>query len=299
MFVDSGQLRWNAKIPELFPDITNIHPQFVDTTLSDLLAHRSGIGEDSLEQMLAGRDLDYPRAVELFLPNSLSVTQQRQGLAAVVFAHAPVYKPGSEFRYSNWNYIVAASIVERLSGLSWEDLIRSRIFEPLLMTSAGFGVPTSPGKVDQPWDHDAQTPLVASPAHPDVDIPQIFGPSSTIHCSLEDWGKFLTLFFDNGRRDLISQASINRITTAASPNGYAFGWFRQRRSGIAGDVLRHNGTNNSVFASALVVPQQDRAYLIVTNTFRLSPNTNVAGPMDQTLTKMAQTFPAIEKQLPP
>ena len=283
MYVDAGELDWDAKISTLFPDIANLHRGFSEVTLAQMLAHRSGIGEG---------DHEYAGAAMLFTANQMTVPQQRKALATVVLQHAPIYAPNSEFRYSNWNYILVGSIVERLSGQSWEDLVRSRIFVPLEMTSGGFGVPASPGMVDHPWDHAGRTPLAPGPANPEVDIPQILGPSSTVYCSLQDWGKFVALFLDGGRRDLISQSAIDRIITPASSNGYAFGWFNQKRKWVEGPALLHNGTNGFVFASALVAPKNRRAYLIVTNTFSVTTDADVVEPIDQTLSKMVKSFSA-------
>ncbi len=43
------------------------------------------------------------------------------------------YKPGRKFDYSNTNYLVLASIVEKVSGTSFSSFLKSNIFEPLQM----------------------------------------------------------------------------------------------------------------------------------------------------------------------
>ena len=43
------------------------------------------------------------------------------------------YKPGRKFDYSNTNYIVLASIVEKVSGTSFSSFLKHNIFEPLQM----------------------------------------------------------------------------------------------------------------------------------------------------------------------
>lgn len=48
------------------------------------------------------------------------------------------FKPGSKFTYSNTNYILLGEIVERASGVSWEDYIRMHIFSAAGMTQSGF-----------------------------------------------------------------------------------------------------------------------------------------------------------------
>jgi CubicO group peptidase (beta-lactamase class C family) len=41
-------------------------------------------------------------------------------------------------------------MLEAISGRSWEDLIREKLWQPLGLTSGGFGAPGTPGQIDQP-----------------------------------------------------------------------------------------------------------------------------------------------------
>lgn len=52
------------------------------------------------------------------------------------------------YEYSNLGYMVAGAMAEKLTGKSWENLMRVKLFNPLGMTSAGFGAPGTPGKID-------------------------------------------------------------------------------------------------------------------------------------------------------
>lgn len=93
-------------------------------TIENLLSHRSG------------------------LPNYLYSfeNKRRQNVAAPTndtvlkwFLEAdslpkPYNRPGKSFNYNNTNFIVLASIIERISKMSYEKFLRTRIFEPLGMT---------------------------------------------------------------------------------------------------------------------------------------------------------------------
>jgi len=46
----------------------------------------------------------------------------------------PYNQPGKSFSYNNSNFIILASIIEKISGMSYEHFLRTRIFEPLGMT---------------------------------------------------------------------------------------------------------------------------------------------------------------------
>ena len=45
------------------------------------------------------------------------------------------FEPGTKWQYSNTNYVIAAAIVERVSGMRFMEFLRARIFTPLKMTS--------------------------------------------------------------------------------------------------------------------------------------------------------------------
>jgi CubicO group peptidase (beta-lactamase class C family) len=74
---------------------------------------------------------------------------QREQLLKHVLQEEPVAKPGTERRYSNASYALAAFVAERRTGRSWETLMAEEVFKPLGMArevSAGPGarsVPTS------------------------------------------------------------------------------------------------------------------------------------------------------------
>ena len=46
------------------------------------------------------------------------------------------FKPGRNFDYSNTGYFVLASIIEKVSGISFADFIKQHIFDPLQMSSS-------------------------------------------------------------------------------------------------------------------------------------------------------------------
>src|SRR3954447_14153439 len=73
----------------------------------------------------------------------LGVIRAERGLEDFVATLATVpleFSPGEAWNYSVSTDVVAL-VVQRLSGLPFEDFLRTRIFEPLGMTNTGFQVP--------------------------------------------------------------------------------------------------------------------------------------------------------------
>jgi CubicO group peptidase (beta-lactamase class C family) len=65
-------------------------------------------------------------------------------------------QPGTRFQYCSRCIVLAACVLERITGQSWEAYTRTHIFAPLGMTMASFGPLGLEQAVDraQPYRHD-------------------------------------------------------------------------------------------------------------------------------------------------
>lgn len=78
-------------------------------------------------------------------------------LEASLKAHEPeqIYEPGTVTAYSNWGVALAACIVERISGESFDDYVHQYIFEPLGMEHSALSVDLS----DNTWVQEKRKEL--------------------------------------------------------------------------------------------------------------------------------------------
>jgi D-alanyl-D-alanine carboxypeptidase len=248
--VEQGKAKWGATVPELFPDLKT-HPAWATTTIEQLMSHRAGVSDPALLNAawsISARTDPRP------------LRDQRRALVAKVFGSPPGGKPGT-FEYANTDFIVAGAAIERIADAPWEDVIRAELFEPLGITTAGFGAPQG----DQPWGHTRDgTPL--DPAGP-ADNPAALGPAGTVHISLQDYAKFVRLFMTDGS-GVLSPDSIRRLTTPPTDEdrSYALGWgtFRSR-PWAKGPVLFHEGSNIFWRIVTLVAPARGIAVVTATN----------------------------------
>ncbi|GAA1943843.1 serine hydrolase domain-containing protein [Kitasatospora viridis] len=92
-------------------------------TVRQLLQHTSGIYNytDDLPQFSSEAG---------FLANRFTTYTPAQ-LVAVAMRHAPAFAPGTGWKYSNTNYILAGMIIDRVTRHSWQDEVRTRIIQPL------------------------------------------------------------------------------------------------------------------------------------------------------------------------
>src|SRR5207248_3810584 len=115
-------------------------------------------------------------------------TSARRLLLTGVTSIPPEAPPDTKFIYSNAGYSIAGHMAEKVTGKSWEDLMREKIFRPLGMTTAGFGAPGTRARNDQPRGHKADGSAVEP--GPGADNPVAIAPANAVHCSISDWAKF-------------------------------------------------------------------------------------------------------------
>jgi len=249
--VERGQLRWNSTLGEIFPDLApQMNPEFQKVTLLQLLSHRAGL----------------PANLDLERYGGTDAPALRLQAAREYLAQKPHSTPGSKYAYSNLGYIIAAAVVEKITGQPWEQAIAKEVFEPLQMKSAGFGGTGTPGQIDQPWPHTADGQPVAKNG-PGMDNPPVMGPAGRIHCSIQDWARFVQdqLRGDRGESALLKPESYQTLHTPPFGNDYALGWGVVDRSWAGGKALNHGGDNTMNFANVWVAPKKDFAILVCVN----------------------------------
>ncbi|MDQ3621558.1 MAG: beta-lactamase family protein [Verrucomicrobiota bacterium] len=256
LFVEQGKLKWETRVEEVFPHWkAKLHPDWREATLEQLLTHRAGAPGDPPPELwrAAWQQRGTPRA-------------QREEFALGVLTRAPEAKPGAKFIYSNQGYAIAGAMLEQLGGKPWEELMRTLLFEPLGMKSAGFGAPGSKARVDHPWGHSAKGSDPQAPG-PKADNPPAIGPAGTVHCSIEDFARYAALHARGEKEGGLGlpAAAFEKLHTP-HPNGeYAFGWGAVKRGWAGGFALTHAGSNTLWFAVVWVAPEKNAAFVAATN----------------------------------
>lgn len=245
IFVDRGTLRWSDTVGGLLKGWT-IDPGFKTVTLDQLIRHEGGVAEQPPDELWK----------QLWTDGA--APGARTSFVKAILAKPPAQKPGT-FVYSNTSYMIAGALLEAKTGKTWEQLMRDELFAKLGMTSCGFGAPGSKDTVDQPWGHDAGgTPIAPGPA---ADNPPGLGPAGTVHCTLEDYGKFLNMIA-TGTPALITPEAMQHLQTARGGQ-YAGGWIVAPAP--QGSLLVHSGSNTMWYATAMVAPAKKVAFVVVTN----------------------------------
>jgi CubicO group peptidase (beta-lactamase class C family) len=251
-FIDQGKLTWETRLDKIFPEFApHFHPGFKDVTLLHLLTHSSGIPTN----------MDYNRILK-----EGSVQKQRLILLKEALEKQPEHPLGTKNIYSNTGYIILGAALEKVSGSTWENLIQTEIFSPLQMRTAGFGGTGTLGRIDQPWGHySSGKPTKIN--GPTMDNGPFLGPAGRVHCSIEDWSKFIAdqLRGARGQDGLLKSATYTKLLKPFIGNRFACGWGLTKNDIVGDTVLSHAGTNTMNYSYAVIAPSQDFAVLICTN----------------------------------
>ncbi len=262
LLVQDGRLHWDTPLGEVFAGrAAAMHPQWRTVTLEQLLSHRGGAPDMAwLEQQhIWGQAWNFGG----------TPWEARRLLLDQVTAQAPPAKPGSQYIYSNAGYAFAGAMLEEVMKHPWEELITERLFGPLGMASAGFGVPATPRYINQPWGH-VFTNGVPSPVAPgpDADNPPAIGPAGTVHCSAPDLARYVGFQLSGARGEpglLLRPESFSRLHHDPDGDGYALGWNEGRRDWAQGRTLSHTGSNNQWYSNVWLAPERNWACLVLTN----------------------------------
>ncbi len=257
LLVEDGLLHWDDPVIDHLPEFRLPDPWVTrEATIRDLLGHRLGQGQDNFT--------DYKSN----LTREQVVHQMRYLRQAVPFR--------SEAFYNNYGMVTAGVIVERLTGLTWEEFIERRIFAPLGLRDSYADITRVPD------------PATACDAHADFgdgkvvtfphdEIPGL-APAGSIVASLRDVASFMDVFAAGGT-GLLSPNSVRELHKPGAlfdPLGplvrsridanfiaYGMGWFCHDFHGHA--VFEHTGSIMGFSALGMVVPALDLSLVVLAN----------------------------------
>ena len=255
--VDEGKLDWDKPVTTFLPDFQLYDPNATALiTPRDLVTHRSGL----------------PRHDLLWYNN---FTDSRENVVSRLRYLEPNEQLRAKFQYNNLMFLTAGYLVEHVTGLSWEDNVRERIFAPLGMTNSNFSVLESQKSSDFALPYREEDDKIEKIPFRDITM---VGPAGSINSSLNDMAKWVKLHLGSGKvgdRQLIGAATLADLHVARMPLGapperpeilpvgYALGWFVDVYRGHT--RVHHGGNIDGFSALVTLLPQDDLGMVVLTN----------------------------------
>lgn len=222
--VEAGAIGWDTPLGAVLADVPRHHRKL---TAIDLLSHHAGLAKD------------------IPLPALFAMPQQetdartsRARYAQMALAMPRAGKPRRRFLYSNAGYVLAAHMLETVSNLPFEVLLRREVLVPLGLGSAGFGPPGSADSHNQPWGHDGGVAVFA-------DNPAAMAPAGGLHLTAADLASYLAAH--RHRAPLLRPESWAQLHRPRFGSQMALGWFVDPDGS-----LWHNGSNTRWYAEVLI-----------------------------------------------
>jgi D-alanyl-D-alanine carboxypeptidase len=244
MLVEEGKVNLDKPISQYLPDLPS---QWQSLTLRQLLNHTAGISE---EGYIRGR-------------------RQLQEFFKLVKPELD-FPAGESFSYSNSGYFLAGLIIERMSGKTYSDFMRERIFTPLGMQQTQAKLTALPTLASAyTWEG----------RHIKGDLPakSIFDSAANTELTVYSAGNIISTANDMtkwvqalDRGKLLRASSYQQLWTSGSlknghQTGYGLGWFVGKTNGHP--YTLHSGAIVGGHATAVVRYPQDRlAVIVLSNT---------------------------------
>lgn len=193
----------------------------------------------------------------------------------------PVYPFRTKWGYCNAGFLIAGKCIERISGKSWEDNLRQRIFQPLNMNrtlalSAEIGKATNAARAHTL--HPATGSLMKIP-YGEIDN---LAPAGSIFSSVADMSHWLIAQLDSGRyegKNVLPLKALQRTRQPLSIEGrrsttkygirrhyglYGMGWEMSDYDGW--EEVSHTGGVNGFVTSVTLYPEKKLGIVVLTNT---------------------------------
>ncbi len=264
MLIDEKKISWDDKVTDYIPEFRLYDPYVSDAfTIRDLLTHRSGLG-------LGAGDL-------MFWPDSNSFSRKE------IIHNLRYLKAVSGFRtkfdYDNLLYIVAGEVVAKVSGISWEEFIETRIMKPLNMkqSAASFArLPDNTNIIDPHAPVNGKVQVIRR------DWSNNANAAGGIYSNLTDMSNWVIMQMENGlygdslKKRLFSNEVHEEMwapqtiipTRGPSPYNthfasYGLGWFLADVKGYK--QVSHTGGLAGIVTQVTLLPELKLGIIVFTN----------------------------------
>ncbi|WNG50444.1 serine hydrolase [Archangium minus] len=245
--VAEGKLALEDKLTKHLPDYRKDTGERV--TIAQLLNHTSGIPSYTSPAFFQNDSRD-PYSVADFVKKFASGDLE--------------FEPGTKYSYNNSGYFLLGAIIEKLTGMSYAQALRQRIFEPLGMKGTGYDVAMEVLPKRASGYQLGLNGYVNAP-YLDMSLPYAAG---SLYSTVEDlylWDRALY-------QDKLLPAPLKQQMFTPGLEQYAYGWsvkplkLNDGKTEVA--TIGHSGGINGFNALLVRVPARKELVVVLDNTSR-------------------------------
>jgi len=254
--VNDGLLDWDKPVTNYIPEFRMHDPTAARCmTPRDMVTHRSGL----------------PRHDLVWYNSRLTLGQ--------LVARLPFLEPNRDFRstwqYNNLMFGAAGYLAEEVSGKTWEEAVRQRIFAPLGMRCSNFSVRDSQKTADFALPYEERDDQLRRMEFRDITN---VGPAGSINSCLDDLVPWVRLHLNEGRLDGRQIIPARLLADLHAPHmimpertdteeivsiGYGLGWVTDVYRGRV--RVHHGGAIDGFSALITMFPRERIGLIALTN----------------------------------
>lgn len=266
MLVDEGELAWDEPLTRFLPELRLSDPMITARiTPRDLVTHRSGLPRHDL---LWYNNNDVSREEMISRLAHLELTADLR----------------EEWQYNNLMFMTAGYLGGRLTGGTWEELMRERLLGPLGMERTNFSVADSEDDPDHalPYRETDDDALERIPFRP-IDL---IGPAGSVNSSVREMSRWLLFNLNDGSVDGEQLVQPETLADVQSPHmtlpgrpdpesrvtqqAYGMGWVVEAYRGH--QRVQHGGGIDGFTTAVMLFPDDDLGLVAFSNRGSPLPN---------------------------
>ena len=260
MLAADKKLSLDDKVQKWLPDFTMYDPWVAkEAILRDLLCHRLGF------ETFQG---DF-----MFFDSDLSTGEMRERFGKL----KPLYSFRGRWGYTNAAFMTAGEIIPKVTGKSWADFLKEKIFLPLGMTNTIALTKDITTASNKATAHTVWMDELRKIPYGRIDA---MAAAGSISSSVNDMSKWVIAQLNSGRvagTEIIPASAIAQTWLPHSILGngghqfnsghfalYGLGWFLEEYNGKK--IVSHTGGVNGFVTSVTLVPEEKLGVIVLTNT---------------------------------
>jgi len=261
MLASEGKLSYDEPVRKYLPSLEFFNNDMNNLiTLRDMMSHKTGLPRHDLSWYL-------------------NQSENRDSLIQRIKYMEPTFKPKEKYQYNNFMFLAQGVVVEKLTGQTWEQNMRDKLFKPLGMTRSN--MPWSAVKNDtnlaSPHEYENDSTLKKVPHYNIAGM----GPAGAVYSSVSEMSHWVQAWIYGGKYngvEVIPASHFKEAISAQSVSGaglpdnlhpditgsnYGFAW---SLAGYRGHYrVEHGGAIDGFLASTCFFPSDSIGIVVLSN----------------------------------
>ncbi|GLX78315.1 serine hydrolase [Thalassotalea insulae] len=255
ILIEQGKLTLSDSILTYLPELD---PSWKQVTIASLLSHQSGIPNFFTDEFISALGWDWLEGLD------------NQRVLEYFINHPELeFSPNSQAQYSNTNFSLLATIIERVSGKSFSHFMTEQLFSPLALANSYV--------IDQGTEHLVNEALNYGESYLMYGTELYINGASGQVSSANDLWRLLNALI---AQQIISEYSLDLMlsiqSTFSDGSHYGFGWGVDEMTQSNQLYVFHDGSNDG-FKSQIALVKDSGLMVIILSNAGDSAEDKVAG----------------------